>query len=1005
MTDQQPSDSGAPSGPCRALCSGNLVDLASPAFRLRLDTSAGLRTLAWQNLLTGRTIALGRGPELEVEIDRAHRRIGITGWRMRTVEPGLPAPDEEPGYRAGFFDVGFDDTAWQGALSPAQFSAPDDGIPPRRYTWARTHLFLPEECAAEELTLVLGGYGLFDFRYTRVFVNGHELGVRRAFQRWNEPGAFDLGPDTAAHQYLRWGQDNIIALQLAENITRTERLDQLDPLRGRQFYRIVWPAQFEQYIVVGTPLQPLTWETEGIQIAREGIAGEVVFQLRAASPRLTARVAYRWDSSSPVLHKFVEVDNLGAESSCLLNVRLGSYATDARVSDGEQGFPVYIEDECWIGLAHPSGWAIGRQGQVQLRQYPGAHLPSGATFRTMEAVMGVAPAGQARPAFLAYLRSRMRRVVKGHEQALAIFEGLGSWDYDPAAAPGPYAEMVSQEASDAVLLPNLRELVNGEAAAGYHFDIYSLEMWVDYHGDLIRFDPLRFPRGLDNINAELAKVGTAPGLWIDSSMAAWSIGGNPVVGPAFTHDPTYGTDRPTLCRASDPAKTMYVTAFRHHFRENGVRLVKTDNLTALCYNPHHAHLPGIYSTEAIQSAVVDTLQSWDATCPEVFLMLYWGYRSPWWLLHGDTLFEPGLFIEAAHPGSTPALHVRDSVTQGLDQAQWWCVDVPPLGKDSLGVWLSDWKWNSSIGTERWQEAFVMDLCRGSLLAQPWSDGPWLSPPERKQMADFIALLRARPACFANPRFILGSPWKNEPYGYCCTDGTRAFLALNNCTWSDVSLDLELNPVWGLAGQAAWDIYRWYPDPAQLADEREHTGGRVALGLRPFTIVLLEVVPAGEEAALDRRFEPRPLPHNFDEPSRTLGLQVEPASGAEALRVPREDDNAAPDELRPPKRTLLAAGQVPACDAGGTLAVSAELRRGATAVVTDDVGKYFAARCIVGDVDKPCDPVVRNRTYPAPWQAWRIPVEPSAHARDFEMLITAMAPEDVDLVCRAYFIPT
>jgi len=74
---------------------------------------------------------------------------------------------------------------------------------------------------------------------------------------------------------------------------------------------------------------------------------------------------------------------------------------------------------------------------------------------------------------------------------------------------------------------------------------------------------------------------------------------------------------------------MYSSAFRYHIRENGVRLLKFDNFRPLCYNPKHSHLPGVYSTEAIGDAVIGTLLDLDAERPDVFLMLYWGYRSPW----------------------------------------------------------------------------------------------------------------------------------------------------------------------------------------------------------------------------------------------------------------------------------------------------------------------------------------------------------------------------------------
>ena len=329
---------------------------------------------------------------------------------------------------------------------------------------------------------------------------------------------------------------------------------------------------------------------------------------------------------------------------------------------------------------------------------------------------------------------------------------------------------------------------------------------------------------------------------------------------------------------------MYTEAFRYHIRQNGARLLKFDNTGCVCASPNHGHLPGLYSTEAIENSLIEFFRALDAECSDVFLMLYWGYKSPWWLLHADTLFDSGIDIEAASPSDQPAPYIRDSITQNLDRAQWRANEnLPPLGKDSLGVWLSNWPWNSQVGKERWQEGFVMDICRGSLLAQPWSDTPWLSPPERRQMAEFIALLKAQPGCFGNSRFILGNPWKDEPYGYCCTDGKRAFLAIHNCCWRDSAVRLELNSAWGLPDGQAWDLYRWYPEPISLTGQQPHFGHTAFLALRPFEIVLLEVAPAGQAPSLARRFESKPIPASFSEPSRSLELAVE-AVGKDEKRV-------------------------------------------------------------------------------------------------------------------------
>lgn len=488
----------------------------------------------------------------------------------------------------------------------------------------------------------------------------------------------------------------------------------------------------EVELEVGSPGKP---EPVPLEVARLPVADggkpscQATFRLASKAPSLSVVVTYRLDATQPVMRKFVEVTNDGDREVLLLNVRLGNYTTDAVASKAEQGFPVYVGDAFFLTLAHPSGFADGGGKAVVLRHHPGARLAPGKTLQCMEAVLGVGSPGEARQTFVSHVRSRMRRVLRGHDKPYTIYEPFGG-------RPGG-----SFDETEEYLLDNITKLAAGKREAGYQFDYYSVDFWQDVRGDLIRFDPQRFPNGFVKIKDALDQIGIRPGLWIDSGgLPQWTIGGNPAVKDCFSQEGGRGG----LCRATEPIKSLYTDAFRHHIRENGVRLLKFDNLLTSCSNPKHSHLPGVYSTEAIHNSVIEFLHALDEACPDVFLMLYWGYRSPWWLLHVDTYFDSGEHIEAASPTAFPAPYARDSVTQRLDQAQWVWKDVPALGRDSLGIWLSDWPWNSCVGKERWQEGFVMDICRGSLLAQIWTDTAWLSPPEHKQIADFIALLRPVP---------------------------------------------------------------------------------------------------------------------------------------------------------------------------------------------------------------------------------------------------------------------
>ena len=683
----------------------------------------------------------------------------------------------------------------------------------------------------------------------------------------------------------------------------------------------------------------------------------------------SVNVTYRWEKDSPVLRKFVEVKNLDDKPHRLLNVRLGTYRTDAKTSDGEQGFPVYLNGEFFMSLAHPSGWAIGDGGACGC-----------GTIRAL----GSRPARHS-PAWRPCWAFR-RPARRGSSSSITSAAECGAWfagtsaltAFSAISAPGRCtAARTSAAGSPGTVkkahLHSLDRLAESQKVTGRIYDYCDIEFWFDLASEMDRFSPVDFPHGFAPIQKKLDELGIKPGLWTASAPSPWST-----LNPKFAG----------CCIAQEPFRSGIIKAYRDHIRNEGVGMCKFDCLSAICNNPAHNHLPCVYSTEAMHNAVLELLRALDGEDHAVFLMLYWGYRSPWWLLDADTVFEPGVFLEAAHPGGTPTLYARDSVTQGLDQAHYYCEDVPAARQGFAGHLAL--------------RLVVEQFDRQAALAAGFRHG---HGPRKSAAADLGRLglaLAARVGrdghvvqtrqgttpCFDNSRFILGNPWKNEPYGYCCSDGRRAFFCLNNCTWNDRMLSLQLDSAWGLPDGVNWDLYRWYPRPAHLIAAESPLAGRVDLAMRPFEVVLLEAVPKGEKPSLDRPFADQPLPRAFSEPSRRLEVKVLPARQPAANR-PAKFASEGKSRQRPQAACWSWRWNFARTVMPGRRGTPAEFHRGG--VRRRPLG-FSSARAGQPDVRSPLASVADSGCAAAH--------EP----RDFELSIRSRLPADVSREFSVYFLP-
>ena len=726
-------------------------------------------------------------------------------------------------------------------------------------------------------------------------------------------------------------------------------------------------------------------------------AGSLAFTLEDVTKTLSVLVKYKWDNKTPFLHKFTTITNRSDSPIRVLNVRLGTYTSNAqlhdkiqvtptgvfagelsRTGDKEQGFPLYLNDDFVLSLAHPAGWSTNLNGVASLRQYPGAKLSAKESFECMEAVYGVGAKGEARKNFVDHVRNRCRRVVRNHDRPYTIFHAMGSWP-EGRDGHGSNVDTGNWTNKEEYVLRHLRQIAESQESVGQIFDFFAAVFGIlDPTGDLKKWNQY-FPNGYERIRPIIENLGMKGSFGFELDEKKWNIGLNPVTIPSQSAHPE------SFCQASEPIRSMFREAAIYYVREKKMHLMILDNFNVqVCNIPEHGHLPGIHSTEELVNTMIQLLHAMDKECPDVFLMLEWGFRSPWWLLHADVLVDTGggEMTETSTPSQYPAAYVRASTTQKLDQLQLWCDDIPWLGKDTYGTWLSDWTWNSRIGKERWQESLLMDICRGSMLLQIWTDWDFLSPPEWRQLADFAALLKAQSKCFANPRTILGNPNNPEPYGYCCTDGQRAFLAINNCTWKDQRIALELNSKWGLPDGQQWEIYRWYPDPVKFVADSDGFRSGASLLCKPFETVLLEVVPVGTKPSLDRTLPEEKIPREFAEKSRELDITV--------------IDSA---------REFIVKTESPVTEGGGILAITVEVMHASQPALFHHVEKFPVPDVTInGVVFNAVTPIIKEAHFSTCWQGWRLEIAPNSPPQKIEFRVSPDFPQDTDFIFKSHFIP-
>ena len=827
---------------------GGKITLSNKSLEWELTMAeGGVGSTRLHNKLSGRTFEITESQELQLTFSAARARIEIPWWWVKLGPNHDPdSPDHENGILDGYHQEDFKGEAdWQATLNLLLPNLDKIDIPPvfDGYAWFRQEFELPGDSSGELLTFCLGGYTQEDWNEYWVYVNGVEIGHWKKSGRWREPQQLSLLSGSAGYSKLRFGggQKNLLAIRTFGCNKRFEGIsdDILD--------RVIFEARLsDQFIAVGQPYQHASdFKLRGWSKVEDGDRPQCTLDLVSDQSQLQLTLHFLLDGFTR--RKWFEVRDTGTADRLLLDVCLDDFRVVVPMREGDFGQPLMVADELFCAVEHPAGINQGISGRIRLGHLPGKKLPAGGAFTSKVAIIGVAKSGEASQQFLDYIRARSPR------------KGLVSV-YDPLGTNG-FPDAPCWTLDDREMLGTLDQLEKLQKQ-GVKFDYYVPDVgWQDRTGDMTQFWPQCFPNGPDEVIHRANQLGMKWGLWFCATHGDWSIGNNPLLEPSKTIVPGgvwpryeyrdgFPEDdwRRQFCLASEPYFTMFRDGLLRHIKQHNLQFYKVDNSTYYCNNPHHGHLPGKYSTEANFDALIEIAKATRAANPSIYIMWYWGVRSPFFLYYGDSIFEKRITLEAASTGDHPALFFRDAVTLALDQGTQFAEFIPPMSRDSLGTWITETRWGNSMRKERWQEAAVMDLGRGSLLfPQIWGELSLFDDHDVAFLAWIQNFAKRNEALLERYKPILGDPWKNEVYGYAHCQGSRGLLFMNNADFAARKISLRLDESIGLNAPAGsrLRLIEHFPGHHELVNEKTSSfegGQSIEAWLRPFEVALWEIVP-------------------------------------------------------------------------------------------------------------------------------------------------------------------
>jgi len=543
----------------------------------------------------------------------------------------------------------------------------------------------------------------------------------------------------------------------------------------------------------------------------------VVVPLKDAASGLTAV----WSAELRGGDNFIrqEVSFSCASGCAIREIRLFDFGSvKAQVVGTVQGSPITI-DNVFLGFEHPlSRCSVQSQ---QARCFIERELPLKPSQPvTYSSIIGVAPAGQMRRAFLNYVERERAHPYRPFLHYNSWFDiGYGN-RYDQAAA----LDVISAFGEE------LHEK-RGVRLESFLFD----DGWDDPKS-LWSFDS-GFPHGFTPVTAAAARYGAAPGIWL----SPW--GG---YDKAKEERLKYGKQE--AFETNEGGFALSGPKYFARFREVTLDFLRKYDINQFKIDGT-GNVNSVFPKSEFDSdfhAAISLIEEWRVQKPDIFVNLTTGtYPSPFWLRYADSIWRGGDDTGFAGVGSWREKWItyRDADTYA------GIVKKGPLFPlNSLMLHGIVYAKQAEHLTDDPSHAFGHEVQSyfgsGTQLQELYITHASMTPADWDMLAENANWSHRNAAILVDTHWIGGDPAKLEVYGWAAWTPEKGIVTLRNPSDKPQAFSLEVSKAFELPDQA---VRKFMAHSPWKRDEQQPSfaltaGEPHSFQLQPLEVLTIEAVP-------------------------------------------------------------------------------------------------------------------------------------------------------------------